>query len=589
MRSTKTFAKVALAMASALVLHGCGGDSGSAETGNADFSTPVQGDWVIVHQLSDPEGLNPLTTNDAASRDIFTYIFEPVCDLDFKTYTMRPVLLESLPEVSDDKLSYTFRFKKNVKFSDGTPATAKDMLFTLKAVKNPLVIDAAALRNYFAAVKDAQLIDDYTLTVSMEKPYFLADLSLGQLNLLPKHVFDPKNLTDKYTFADCNTAEDGSAAVAVMQEFATWFGDAERKREPKYMIGTGPYKVTEWLTNERIKLERNENYWNASNDPQKQNYPNAIVFKTISDRTAAVTALKSQDIDFMSYIPPELFEDIDTARTPHLRTTSYDIPSYTYIGWNSLRPQFNDKKTRQALSHLVNKDQLIKSIMRGYATETRSPIYNGLPEYDNTLPTYSYDVEKAKALLTEAGWKDSDGNGVLDRTVNGKKVDFKFTFLINAGNEIREKIAVLLSDEFRKVGIQAEVQKLEWSTFLDNTRNKNFDACILAWVNDPTPPDPYQIWHSSQSLDKGSNYISFNNKRVDQILEQNRVEFDAEKRKALMKEFQQIIAEEQPYTFLWLVKYPTAYNSRLQNMQFSAVRPGYNILNVWVPKALQKF
>jgi peptide/nickel transport system substrate-binding protein len=201
------------------------------------------------------------------------------------------------------------------------------------------------------------------------------------------------------------------------------------------------------------------------------------------------------------------------------------------------------------------------------------------------LPDHEYSPEKAKNLLSQAGWTDSNNDGILDRSTPAGKINFEFTFLLNAGNETREQIMLLLVDEFRKVGIKANIKKLDWSVFLDNLRLHQFDACVGSWVNDPIPSDPYQIWHSSQIANKGSNYVSFNNKRADELMDLNRVEFDAEKRKQYMKEFQQIVYDEQPYTLLWNVLYPAVYNKRLQNVKFSYVRPGYNPGQWWVPKA----
>ncbi len=571
-----------------IVLGGIWSCSGDRSEPAADYTNippePVPGGWVLIHQLSDPEGLNPYTTNDAASSDINVKIFEPMLSLDWETAELIPWIAKRRAEVSPDHLTYKFVLRDDVYFSDGVRLTSRDVEFSFKALKNPLVIDAAPLRNYYNNVVDVQAPDDTTVIIRLSQPYFLAEYFLGGLQIIPKHIFDPENLTDQYTIAETNDLDNAPNNEA-MKKFAEWFNSAEVKREPKYMIGTGPYVVEEWRTNEFIRLKKNSNYW-KKDEPV---YPDRVVFRTINDRTAAVVALKNQDIDIMTYVPPNLFEDIDTNRLPHLRKTSYIVPTYYYIGWNLSRPFFADKRVRQAMSHLIDKQSMIKNLMRGFAVPTESPIFFKRPEYDSTLTPYEYNPEKAKQLLEAAGWVDSDGDGIRDKIVNGKKVNFEFTILVNSGNEIRENIALLFSDELKKVGIRAKVQKLEWSVFLENVRNRNFDAVILGWVSDPTPPDPYQIWHSSQIGKGGSNYIGFANPRVDELLEKNRVEFDPEKRKQYMREFQRILHEEQPYTFLWFIKYPAAYNKRLQNVKFYVVRPGYNLNEWWIPPKLRRF
>jgi peptide/nickel transport system substrate-binding protein len=555
---------------------------------NTDYSTPVKGDWIIIHQMSDPSGLNPYTTTDAQAREIFIRIFESMLKLDFETLELVPALAKSRPEISEDHLTYMFELKENVFFSDGEQFTAEDVVFSFKAIKNPFVINAAALRSYYQDVNKVEAVDDFTIKVTMTKPYFLAEEFLGSLQMLPKHVFDPDGLTDKYTFEETNDLEAAEKNLA-MKDFATWFDNSERSRNPEFIVGTGPYIFDEWRTNEILKLRRHDKYWNYGNDKSSTAYVKKIVFKTIFDRTIAVNALKNEDVDFIKYIPPNLFMEIDTNSTPYLATTSYFIPYYYYLGWNQRQPVFQNKITRQALACLVDKDMLIRTVNRGFAQATDSPIFKDRPEYDDNLPQFNYDPERAKKLLAQAGWEDSNNDGILDMQFEGKRLDFKFTWLINAGNEMREQIALLLTDEMQKVGIKAEVQKLEWSVYLENMRTHAFDATIGAWVNDPSPPDVYQLWHSSQAVKKGSNYCGFINARADTIIEANRLEFDPEVRKALMQEFQQIIVDDQPYTFLWLVEQPAGYHKRIQNVAFSSVRPGYNVTNWWVPTSLQHF
>ena len=554
-----------------------------------DTVNPTPGDWVVIHILSDPESLNPFTANDATSQEIYTHIFESLLLQNPETTELEPKIAESLPEISPDHLTYRFRLRRTVRFSDGHPLTSADVLFSFKAVKNPYVIEAAALRNYYDNVADVQAPDSYTVLIRLREPYFLADYFLGGLPILPKHILDPQGLTDRYTIAETNDSVAATRNPAI-QEFAQWFRAPERSRSPEYLIGSGPYVLEEWRTTQYIRLRRNERYWNGDANPWARRYPARLVYRVINERISALSALKNGDIDFISYIPPKLFEEmLDTASTPYLQKVTYEQTSYTYIGWNLRRPIFADRRTRQALSHLVNREALIRTIMLGYARPVNGPIYPGRPEYDSTLPPYEYNPERARQLLAEAGWRDSNGDGILDKVIDGKRVDFAFTFLINAGNEIRENIAVLLADEFKKVGIRASVQKLEWATFLQQIRSHQFDATILGWVADPIPSDPYQIWHSSQAFNRGSNYVGFINKRVDELLERNRREFDPAKRLQYMREFQRIIHEEQPYTFLWAPIYPAAYHRRFQGVRFFIVRPGYWANTWWVPLPLQRY
>jgi len=572
----------------ALLLTGCGG-GGKEQVVDMDAGSPVKGEWVIVHELSDAEGLNPITVNDASARAIFDRVYEKLLDQDFVTTDLVGSLAEGRPTMSDDHLTYTFKLKQGVTFSDGHPLTAADVVFSFKVVKNPLIIDAAPLRNYYEDLKDVVAPDANTVVVTMNKPYFMAEFQLGDVRVCAKHIQDPKNLTDQYTFAETNDMAKAQANKA-MGEFATWYNRAEMKREPKMNLGSGPYVFEEWKTQESITIARNPTYWAAGKNKDNPAYVDKVIYRVMNDRSAAVTALKNQELDFMESLPPAKFaEEVDTTRLPYLVKHPFEAQYYTYIGWNTVRPVLSDKRVRRALSHLVDRPAMIKQVMHDLAVPMNSPIYPQRPEYDKTLPNINYNTKAAAALLAQAGWKDSNGDGTLDKMINGKLTDCAFTFLLNAGNEAREQVALLIVDECKKIGINATVKKLEWAVFLENLRTRKFDAYIGAWVNDPIPSDPYQIWHSSQADNKGSNYVSFRNKRADELMELNRTEFDEAKRAEYMREFQRIVVDEQPYTFLWMPQYPCVYNKRLHNVQFSQVRPGYNPTQWWVPTSQWKY
>ncbi len=582
MNKSTTPILLALAVVSILSVS-CGGQS--ANQNAADVTSPIPGEWVVVHELSDPEGLNPIVTNDASGQAIFIRVYERLLEQNFETLELEPVLAESRPTISEDHLRYTFTLRDDATFSDGHKVTSDDVIYTFKVIKNPLVIDAAAKRNYFNDVADVIKHNDRSFTVVMSQPYFMAELQLGSVEIQPKHVQDPNNLTDTYSFAETNNLSLAGENPA-LRRAADWFNKPEFKLEPKFNIGSGPYIYAERNPGEGVIIVRNNKWWRKGKDPHMPAYPDKIIFKVVNDRNTAVVALKNQELDFMEFVPAAKFQDeIDTTTMPYLAKHAYQTNAYLYIGWNTQRPIFSDALTRKALSHLVDREALIKQVVRGLAVVQNSVLYPSSKEYDTTLPAIEYSPEKAKELLQRAGWSDSDNDGVLDRYHEGKKIDFRFTFLLNSGNEMREQIMLLLVDEFRKVGIHAKIKKLDWTVFLDDTRLHNFDAYVGAWVNDPSPSDPYQLWHSSQIENKGSNYCGFRNARADELMELNRVEFDEAKRIQYMKEFQRIVYDEQPYTMLWTVKFPAVYNKRLQNVKFSYVRPGYNPGQWWVPKS----
>jgi peptide/nickel transport system substrate-binding protein len=580
---------------SALIFISCGNGNKKTDTQTqtsadlppVDTAGAVTGDWCIRREMADAEKLNPIVTNDASAEDVYTLIYQALNDMNYETYELIP-LIAPLPEVSADHLSYTYKLRKDVKFSDGVPLTGEDVIFTMKAAKN-VFADDAALRNYYESVEKVELVnnDPYAVVFKMNRPYWRALYSLGSIPICPKHVLDPGGLTDKYTWEetkDFKVAEKNPA----MKKFADFLNSQEASREPKYVLGSGPYKLEKWETGQAITLVRDKNYW-AQNTIQPV-YLDKIVFKIIQDNAASVVAAKNKEVDMMYVISPQdFYKNLENPEQFDLVKITPSEPVYSYIGWNLNSPLFNDKRVRMALSHLIDRKTIMDKILFGQGTLIQSHVFYKDKKYLNAdLPEIPYDIEKAKQLLGEAGWKDSDGDGVLDKIVNGKKLDFKFTFL-NNNNPVRKQTLLVIIDGLKKVGIQADLQDLEWSVYLDKTKKHEFDATIAAWQLGVTPPDPYQIWHSSQAKGEGSNYVSFINKESDSLLEAFRVEFDETKRIEMIKKWQKLIYDEQPYTFLWSPKSRYIYNVRFKNTRFYSRGSSPIVSEWWVPKGTQKY
>ncbi|MBL8006773.1 MAG: hypothetical protein JNJ56_04530 [Ignavibacteria bacterium] len=571
----------------------------TTETDNAKFSlTPlappdvkdaVIGDWVVKQEMADAEKLNPTVTNDASAQGIYIYIFEPMMDIDRATYELKPVLAKSVPVVSDDHLTYTFDLREDVTFSDGKPLTGEDVIFTIKCIINPFT-DAQSTRNYFADFKSAELVDGnkYKVRISMSKPYFKTVYTIGNIAITPKHILDPENVNDKFSWEELSAAQKSldSKKYAEMQKYADFLNSQEVSRDPKYVIGSGPYKLEKWITGQSITLLRNDNYWNKKEIP---NFPMKLVFKTITDQNAAIVAAKNKEVDYMFVIQPiDFVENVKAPEQFNLKKSLVTEPVYTYIAWNNKSPLFADKKVRTALSYAVDRQSIINNIIYGLGTPVQSPVFIKSKYYNNNIKEIKYDPEKAKQMLAEAGWKDTDGDGILDKVIDGKKTDFKFTF-INNNNPKRKKVMLIVIENLKQLGIQADLQEYEWSVYLDKTKKHEFDACYAAWQLTVTPEDPYQIWHSSQSQGEGSNWISYNNPESDKLLEQNRIEFDDNKRIEILNKWQEIINEDQPVTFLWTEPSRYLYSDRFKNTRWYAY-PDSPLLNEWwTPVSAQRY
>ncbi|HEY7168891.1 MAG TPA: peptide-binding protein [Candidatus Binatia bacterium] len=576
-------------LAAVIVCGGCRSDE-PADTANAGAptaaeknvsKTPVTGDWLILHSLADPEQLNPVTSNDATASEILNYIFESLLTRDPRSLELKPDLAETRPALSGDKLTYTFKIRKDVHFSDGQPLTGEDVLFSIKVIKCPLV-NAPFLRVYFNSVVDARLIDPYQISFVTNEPYFLNESQLGSIQILPRHYYDPDNLLKNVSVRDL--LKDPDQLSPAVKKFADNF-NRNFNRNP---MGSGPFKFTEWKTGRTVELERDSNYWGKGKAGIDQVYLDRLRYRIITNQDAALVTLKSGGLDVLDLSPIQHTRGTGSARfKSEFQKYEYFAPSYSYIGWNNANPIFRDKRVRQAMTYFTDREQMVKSILFGLGEVVESPIFIFRPEYDKSLHHYSFNPQKAMALLKEAGWADTDGDGILDKVIDGKKVPFRFEFKIPSASATGKAILLVLQDQLRLYGISASVRELDWTIFLDEVKNHKFDAVLMAWAMPASEPDEYQVWHSSQAANKGSNHISYKNARVDQILEQYRREFDEKKRIALYREFQEILNDEQPYTFMFARKTVTAVQRRVHGIQVypSGLRP----LEWWVPTALQKY
>ncbi|GMV93932.1 MAG: hypothetical protein AMXMBFR82_37100 [Candidatus Hydrogenedentota bacterium] len=545
-----------------LLVSGCGGPSEPAvDTPPADAAQdgqaagvndgePVNGDWVINRFAVEPQILNPmLDTSDAYTFRITEDIFDSLLDMNKDTFELEPMLAERY-EVSEDHLTYTFYMRKDAKFSDGTPVTAKDVKFTFDAIQNTQN-ETADIRNYYQDVTSVELIDDYTIKFTCDKPYYRHAVMLSGMPVYPAHV---------YGEGDFNT---GSF-----------------NRHP---VGSGPYVFERWDTNQQIVLARNPNFW----DPSRAAHPDKLVYKFITDDNAAFQVMQRQEIDVMG-LTPEQWENQASApqfeakfnKHTYWGRTGY-AASYGYIGWNLRKPKFADKRVRQALTMLLDRQEILETVLFGLGKVVTGPADLNSPEYDETIEPWPFDPERAKALLDEAGWVDSNADGVRDK--DGEKLAFEF--MLPPGSTEMSTMATVYQEELKRAGIEMNIRFIEWATFIENLTKREFDAVTLSWAIPPNS-DPYQIWHSTQA-EKGSNYPGYKNPEIDKLLEDIRLEFDRDKRIPMFHRVHEILHEDQPYIFLWSLKALAAVDKRFHGVH--VYRLGLDVSEWWVPLADQRY
>lgn len=581
----RNFSKIALASLLAFGLQACGGENSNNKTTEKGEKDSIAD--VIIHNLGDPDRLNPLTSSSADASYIQSQIFSSLLTYDPATLKLAPYAAVALPTVTEINegefaggMSIEFEIDPAAVWDNGKPVTGEDYAFTIKAVKNPKT-NAAAQRPYLDFI-DKIVVDANNpkkFTIYSKERYFLAESSAGGLSILPEYVYDEAQLMRKFTVEELDDPKN-TARLSINDDISR-FADAfnSNKFDREVVSGSGAYTFKKWETGQFITLERKKDWWgDKSKNPLMKAYAPTITYKMVNDPKTAITQMENEDLDVMASIKPDEFVDLKEKKefTRKFDLSTPDQFAYAYIGFNTKNPKLNDKKVRRAIAHLVNRDDIIETLYRGLAVKTNGPINPKKSYYDKSLPDIEFDPEKAKALLAEAGWKDTDGDGILDKTINGKKENMVLVYKYNTGNPIRKNIGVLLQEEAKRIGVTINIEAREWTVFLDDTKKRDFELVSLAWVQSPSLDDLKQIWHTSGDTPDGSNRVGFGNKESDAIIDKIRVTLDEAVRDSLYKQIQQIIYNEQPYVFLCVPSERISIHKRFEGRETSAARPGYS-------------
>lgn len=479
----------------------------------------------------------------------------------------------------------TLYLREDVKWSDGAPFTTKDIEFAYAAINNNTV-DGDSIRTYYNDVVECTALTPHRVRMRYRQQYFKSFEFIAGVGLYtpPFHFFAKllKDSTGKELTLERLTAEQEAAQKKISAhgaEFGKFFNtDPTYNRSP---LGTGPYTISRWERGDLIELTRNPNYWN----PERAAFLDKIIVKFIPDNVTAMQALKAGEIDFFWLPTPEqFFEDLkgppDWFVGKYVKSSWYS-PMFNYFGYNMLDERFQDRRVRIALSMLFDKRDFLEKKLYGQGAIVSGTQYYFGPGYDHSVAPLAYDPETARELLTEAGWVDSDNDGILDK--GGKKM--KFTLPMPKGNAVAEERVQLFQKSLKSVGIQLDIQFLEWASFIDKLKAKDYDICTLSWAT-PVESDPYQIWHSSGAgkESRGSNHVSFNNPQADELIERLRLTLDENERVKIHHAFHRLLDQEQPYNFLYCVKDFGVYHQRFRGVKWYRLRPGFDLTEWYVPK-----
>lgn len=529
-----------------VVLVACGKTNQHADTNSLNKTYPTEpGGTLIDAMLGEPTSLIYMVAGEAPSGAITANIFNHLLKYD-KNLELEGDLAESW-QISDDKKTFTFKLKPNLKWADGKPLTSADVLWTWQAV-----IDEKTSSPYasdFQLVKSAVAPDANTFAVTYDQAYAPALDSWSGLQILPKHLLQGQDL---HTTA-----------------FA---------RNP---VGSHYYKLDAWAHGENIKLSRNPNSVLGQANIDK------LISRIIPDVSAQFLELMAGNIDSMSLDPIKYSRIIPARPELQAKLALYKElgNSYTYMGFNLKRKPFDDKRVRLAINYAIDKQEIIDGVYLGLGINIASPYKPGTRWSNPNLSPYPYDPLKAKALLKEAGFEDHDGDGIVDR--EGKPLAFE---IVTNQNKEREKSAVLIQRRLRDVGIDVKVRAIEWASFISRfIKPGDFDVVMLGWGLG-LDPDQFSIWHSSQQGGDKFNFIGYNNPQVDRLLEQGRLELDTEKRTKIYHEFARILLEDSPVVYLTAGYGLSAISKRVKGIENPAPPAGigYNSEKWYIPKELRR-
>ncbi len=501
-----------------LLLAACRGETPvpPATTTQAANSGPVEGGRLVRRLETDVSTLNYVLQATEDERQVLQYLYDPMIDFDAN--------LEPIPgtvakwEIEDGGKAYILHIDPRAKFSDGTPVTAADVIFTLEKILDEQSLQFAA---WFEGLdrKQTKAVDEKTVRVVFQQPK-VTQLITFNIGVLPKHVYEKEDF-----------------------------------RKTTKVIGNGPYVFDRRESGKMISLKRNENYW------REKPHIDSVLFRVISDDNVAWTALKRGDVHVTRVNNDTWVREKDAVKD-RIEFHNTWLLAWNAIAWNLKDPLFQDASVRRALAMAFDRQAVIDRLYHGEARAISGPFLPDTWAYNPEVHPIEYNLATAAALLSAAGWKDTNNDGILDR--DGKP--FQFTMLITSGSKTSTDQSQIFQDSLRRIGVQLEISALDAAAFFDRILKGNHQSALLAWTNDPDP-DPYSLFHSSQMPPAGLNVVYYSSAEADQLLERGRTTFDRTQRTEMYHQLHDIIASDQPYLFMVQVGTKWAVDKRVKNVK----------------------
>jgi peptide/nickel transport system substrate-binding protein len=466
---------------------------------------PVDGGVLRRRLVGEPGTLNAVLQSGLPEEEVLQYVSRNLLDLDSRMKLV-PGLAESY-EVSADGREVRLTLRSDAVWEDGSPVTARDAVFTIRRIVDP-AIPSPLFKPVFDGLASVEAVDARSFVAKFREPYAFHAMAFV-LPLLPEKRYAKKNLL--------------------------------KARENRSPVSDGPYRFVSWKAQDSIVLERNPRYFGPPGHFDR------IVFRIVPENSVAYQAVLAGDLDESSIeesLKDRAARDPDFARCCRL-VEFYDL-GYNYIALNNKAPFFADARVRRALTMLLDRASIVRNLFKGSARIISGPWAPDSPAYDTSVAPLPFDPPAAARLIAEAGWKDTNGDGTIDRA--GRKFDFEL--LVSAGSNVGRQIDEMLAAELARVGIRAQVRPLEWASFVERLDAGNFEAASLAWSASDPNPDPFPYWHSSQWPPRGLNSGFYRNPEADRLMEEARREMRGDARLKIYHRLHAIFRDDAPAIFV---------------------------------------
>lgn len=553
---------------------------------------------LVYHVIAEADNLHPTNGTSYMRSEIMLYTQKFLVQTDMFQPQLRPDLVKSLPLISEDGLSYTYELRDEPKWDDGSPLTVDDVIFTMKAHKCPLV-NNPTLKPYIADIADIKADEKNArkFTVYMRKNYLLNVALWSDFGIMQRTFFDPENILSRFSIQQFNDKTFDAKKFPELIKWSDKFNLPEYGTDPNMFNGLGMYKVSVWEPGVQLVLIKKKNHWTSrSKSMYEQAGAEKIIFKLNRETASQILEFKSQNYDASATLSAKTLMELksDSVFNTNYNANFTDQYTFTYAAFNMKPDGTNHKKyftevdVRKALAMLIPYDEINEVVNKGKYKRQIGPYAYLKKEFNTDLQAVYFNEKQAIKLLDDAGWKDTDADGVRDKVIDGQKL--KLAFKLNYFVEVPDwkDYAVMISQSFEKVGVKAEPNPLDRVTLFADARNHNFDMMLSAWSQGNFPEDPSQLWHTESWLNNGSNYTGFGNAETDALIDSIRYQVDDNKRIPLSKKFQQMVVDEQPYIFLFASMRRIACHKRWSNTYFFFDKPGLLLNTLHLPNSVVK-